>query len=278
MAVDGGVAAAVDDAAAVRRDLEPVAVAPDAAGTCRSSSTDSAALPASSQKYSGIDGIGCGADQLADLVDHRLALLVPGLDRAAEQAALHLARHLRQLAVAADEGAGEVGAAGDVAPPDVSCACRLRLRTAAVPQCCTSARAASRCVPSARTRRQVAAGGESTPAFMQLAKNAAPAPKKVTPVSAAKRHSVVQSGWSCRSARGRVAVEDAAGGAAQQAGRPGVPHDPAGGAVPVIALAERVGVVAAADVVVQRAQRAGHDDVPPWPCTIGLGRPVVPLE
>ena len=34
------------------------------------------------------------------------------------------------------------------------------------------------------------------PAFMQLAKNAAPAPKKVTPVSAAKRHSTPQSGSS----------------------------------------------------------------------------------
>jgi hypothetical protein len=32
---------------------------------------------------------------------------------------------------------------------------------------------------------------------MQLAKKAAPAPKKVTPSSAAKRHSVVQSGCLC---------------------------------------------------------------------------------
>jgi len=37
---------------------------------------------------------------------------------------------------------------------------------------------------------------KSTPAFMQLAKNAAPAPKKVTPRSAANRHSVDQSGAS----------------------------------------------------------------------------------
>ena len=33
-------------------------------------------------------------------------------------------------------------------------------------------------------------------AFMQLAKKAAPAPNSLTPVSAAKRHSVVQSGAS----------------------------------------------------------------------------------
>ena len=32
------------------------------------------------------------------------------------------------------------------------------------------------------------------PAFMQLAKNAAPAPKNVAPTFAPKRHSVVQSG------------------------------------------------------------------------------------
>ena len=36
----------------------------------------------------------------------------------------------------------------------------------------------------------------SIPAFMQFAKKAAPAPKKVTPSCAAKRHSVVQSGFS----------------------------------------------------------------------------------
>jgi hypothetical protein len=59
------------------------------------------------------------ADQFAHFVDDGLALLVPRLDRAAHQAALHAAGRLRQFAVAADEGAGEVGAAGDVAPPDV---------------------------------------------------------------------------------------------------------------------------------------------------------------
>jgi hypothetical protein len=52
--------------------------------------------------------------------DDGLAVFVPRFDGAAQQAALHLARHLRQLAVAADECAAEVGAARDVAPPDVA--------------------------------------------------------------------------------------------------------------------------------------------------------------
>src|SRR5690606_3228968 len=65
-------------------------------------------------------GNGLHAHEFADLVDHRLATLVPRLHRAAEQAALDAPRHLRQLAVATDEGAGEVGAAADVAPPGVA--------------------------------------------------------------------------------------------------------------------------------------------------------------
>src|SRR5690606_36823168 len=62
---------------------------------------------------------GLGAHEFAHLVDHRLALLVPGFHRAAQQAALHASGHLGQFAVAADEGAGEVGTAADVAPPDI---------------------------------------------------------------------------------------------------------------------------------------------------------------
>jgi len=62
---------------------------------------------------------GLRADEFAHFVDHRLALLVPGFHRAAQQAALHAPGHLGQFAVAADEGAGEVGAAADVAPPDI---------------------------------------------------------------------------------------------------------------------------------------------------------------
>ncbi|MCY1381448.1 hypothetical protein D9M69_693560 [compost metagenome] len=51
-------------------------------------------------------------------------------------------------------------------------------------------------VPNARTADRSPQVERSTPALRQFAKNAAPAPKKVTPCSAAKRHSVVQSGLS----------------------------------------------------------------------------------
>ena len=139
--------------------------------------------------------MGLRADQFADLVDHRLALLVPGFDGAAEQAALHLARHLRQLAIAADEGAGEVGAAGHVAPPDV-CASPMLLELLRAPALRIFGLSGEPVVPSARTLAGRRSDARSTPAFMQLAKNAAPAPKKVTPRSAAKRHSTVQSGLS----------------------------------------------------------------------------------
>ena len=51
-------------------------------------------------------------------------------------------------------------------------------------------------VPRARTWRSSPQVLRSSPAFWQLAKKAAPAPKKVAPTSAPKRHSVPQSGAS----------------------------------------------------------------------------------
>src|SRR5581483_3449690 len=60
-----------------------------------------------------------GADELADFACDRAALVVEGFHRTAEQAALHGAGRLWQLAVAADEGAGKVGAARNVGPPDI---------------------------------------------------------------------------------------------------------------------------------------------------------------
>ncbi len=57
-----------------------------------------------------------------------------------------------------------------------------------------------------------------------------------------------------------AAVEDAAGGAVEQAVGLAIPHDPASRRVPVKAFAERVRLVAAADVVVQRRERQRHDD------------------
>ena len=73
----------------------------------------------------------------------------------------------------------------------------LRIRAnCAVPHSCTSGDNGEPVVPSARMRVRLPQSASVKPAFMQLAKNAAPAPKKVTPVSAAKRHSTPQSGCS----------------------------------------------------------------------------------
>ncbi len=63
-----------------------------------------------------------------------------------------------------------------------------------VPQDWASALRGEPVVPRARTVDRSPQVRKSMPDFMQLAKNAAPAPKNVTPRSAAKRHRVVQSG------------------------------------------------------------------------------------
>ena len=60
------------------------------------------------------------ADQLAHRVDDRLAMLVPGLNGAAQQTALHLASDEWQLTVTTDEGPCKVSAARDIAPPDIA--------------------------------------------------------------------------------------------------------------------------------------------------------------
>jgi hypothetical protein len=65
----------------------------------------------------------------------------------------------------------------------------------AVPHCCTSGDSGEPVVPSARMRDRSPTVARSTPAFMQLAKKAAPAPKKVTP---ARRRSA--TAWSSRAA------------------------------------------------------------------------------
>ncbi|MCY1358530.1 hypothetical protein D9M69_450670 [compost metagenome] len=198
------------------------------------------------------------ADQFAHLVDHGLALLVPGLDRAAQQAALHAAGGLRQFAVAADEGAGEVGAAGDVAPPDVFLGFGFRdggeLARAPTLSVLGQRRPRRPQRPHPRqiaTRRQVhprlqavrekcRAGAEEGHAKVG---REAPEGGPVGPV--------FRAAW--------VAVVEHAGGAVEQAAGLGVPHHPAGGAVPVVTLAPAVGRVAAAHVVVQGLERQRDD-------------------
>src|SRR5215510_1277251 len=61
---------------------------------------------------------------------------------------------------------------------------------------CVSADNGEPVEPSARSRERSPQDARSISAFWQLAKNAAPAPKKVALASAAKRQSVVQSGLS----------------------------------------------------------------------------------
>ncbi len=69
-----------------------------------------------------------------------------------------------------------------------------------------------------------------------------------------------------------AAVEDHAGGAAQQARDLGIPHHPPRGAVPVVALAPAVGVVAAAHVVVQGLELQGHQHHAAMAVDDGLGQ------
>ena len=69
-----------------------------------------------------------------------------------------------------------------------------------------------------------------------------------------------------------VAVEQHDRRADQQAADEQVPHHPAGGGEPEEA-------VAGAEVVLQRAASSGaRATIPPWPCTMPLGSPVVPEE
>ena len=134
MAVDGGVAAAIDDAAPLGGDLDPVAVAPHRAraGGCIAARGVAAQAGGVVLKVAAqiavVVGVApkkrrhgrhrLGDHQFTDLVDHRLSVFVPGLHAHAEQAALHLAGHHGQLAVGAHKGA-RVGAARNVAPPNV---------------------------------------------------------------------------------------------------------------------------------------------------------------
>ena len=118
MAVDRGVTSAVDDAAAVRTDLEPVAMAPDV-GVGVKVARQIALIARVAPKVERHAGNRLAAHQLTHLVYHRLPLFVPRLHRTAQCAALHGTGRLRQLAVAANKGTGKVGATGNIAPPDV---------------------------------------------------------------------------------------------------------------------------------------------------------------
>src|SRR5262245_36593822 len=115
-------------------------------------------------------------------------------------------RHCMQPATCGNSGLAPMKAPAKSVPPDMLaqriffCA---GLPTASasrakrsVNHACVSAESGEPVEPSARRCERSPAEARSISAFWQLAKNAAPAPKKVALALAAKRHSVVQSGLS----------------------------------------------------------------------------------
>src|SRR5207245_8540430 len=90
LAIDGGVRAPVDDGAAARRDANPVAVAPNT-GVHREVALAQALAVVVSPDEQGHRRQRLGDHELPHLVEHAVALLVPGLHRAAERAALQFA-------------------------------------------------------------------------------------------------------------------------------------------------------------------------------------------
>ena len=163
--------------------------------------------------------------------------------------------HLRQLAVAADEGARKVGTARDVAPPNLGVWPLQLLHLGRAP---TLRVFAQRRAGAA----QAAQFGECGQAGQGHACLVAVGIKRGTGTK--KRHTRL-----CRKApngepiglvfgAAGVAVINHTSGAVEQAAGLCVPHDPTGGAIPVVALTPAVGVVAATNVVVQNFERQRH--------------------
>ena len=151
-------------------------------------------------------------------------------------------------------------------------------RTARVPQRCTSSlkrRAGG--AERAHARQVAAAATASSPAFMQLAKNAAPAPKKVTPVSRreAPQHAPVGLVLACRPGCRRRCSRwcRSAGPPSARSTSPSRSSCTSGSARPRCWRRSCSRRRCAAPLSASATMT-----VPPWPCTMGLGRPVVPLE
>ena len=224
---------------------------------------------------------GLGAHQLAHFTDDGLAIFAPRFHSTAQQAALHLARHLRQLAVAADECAAKVGAARDVAPPDVA-------PTTPVGRCRNLSQATELLrSPALHVFGQRRAGraqgadaaqvvtlglqrGQVHAAFhaVGVERGTGTEPRDAVAGGKTPQHGPVGRVFAAAGAT----VEQHDGGAARQPGQLGVPHDPAGGAVPVEALTQVVGVGAGPDVVVQALEcQQRHQDAA-MPVHDGLGQ------
>ena len=117
--------------------------------------------------------------------------------------------------------------------------------------------AASRCCRARARARGRRTAPRSTPAFMQLAKKAAPAPKKVTLVSRGEAPQHAPVGLLLAAAG--IAVVDAEVVPKSRPGELAVPHHPAGGAVPVEALAERLLARSCSRCRCAAQQRQRHD-------------------
>ena len=170
-----------------------------------------------------------GDHELADLVDDAAALLVPGLDRAAERAALQLALVDRQQRAAGDERRAHVGAAARREQPEVALHVLVDPAKALRRQ-----RRAGRADRPQRAQVEVASRG-STPAFSQLDSNPALRPC-----------SVIRGALGERPERAQVRVSGAAvvehdRRLAEQAADEEVPHHPAGRREPEHPIAARAG-------------------------------------
>ena len=247
VAVDGGVAAAVDDCAAARCDAKPVAMPPDA-GVHVEITVQIAPVAGVVPEVEGHGRHGRGADQLTHLVHDRLALLVEGLDARPEAAPLHFSHDNGQGRHAADEGPGEVGAAGDRVDPDIA------------PDMLGN--------PLVAFRGQWRAGrthGAQRPQRAHLARldTGFLAGRIKRRTGTQKRHADFPSETPQRGVvgPGRVAVVQAGRRPHQQTAHLAVPHDPAGGGKPVEAVFGTEVVVQAhqLDLLQHDAAMAVHD-------------------
>ena len=196
---------------------------------------------------------GLRANQLTHRVLHGAALGIPRFHGGAQHAALHLAGHLGHLAVAADEGAAKVRATRDVVPPDIGCAQRLKLRRAPLLHLGRQRRAGG---AQGADAREVAIVGQRDARLHAVGKKRRARAEEGH--ARLRRKAPQHAPVGVVLAAAGVAVKDDAGGARQQAAELRVPHHPAGGAVPVVALAKAVGLVAAANVVVQHLELQRH--------------------
>ena len=143
MSIDGGIAAAKNDAAFTTvvplvccTNSQPIAMPPNAAIACICVSATRFAAMACGVHFKITGQVTCvlvivpkiqrhrrnrlRAHQFTHLTMHGLARFIPRFNSAAQQAALHDAGLLRQLPIATNERAAKIGTARNIAPPDIT--------------------------------------------------------------------------------------------------------------------------------------------------------------